>query len=248
MLDLAAKFALAPVLYLQASRVRRTALELPEPHGPREGIEGDADPALRLLVAGDSSAAGVGAPSQDEALARPLAQRLALRLGRAVRWQLRAQTGLTSDGVLHELMHGHVHEADVAVVICGVNDITKEQGLAFALRKRRHIADWLRLQRGVQHVFFPALPEMEMFPALPQPLAFYAGQAARRNNRAQARWAPQNGCVHVPMDGITHPALFCEDGFHPSATLYARVAERLAAAVEGALHREHTKQPELETP
>ncbi|MCA3219112.1 MAG: SGNH/GDSL hydrolase family protein [Burkholderiales bacterium] len=232
MIDLATKLALGPVLYAQARRLRQTALELPEPHGPREGVVGRGALALRLLVAGDSSAAGVGALTQDEALAMPLARQLAERLDGRVRWQLVAETGLTSAGVLHKLMHGHVHEADVAVIVCGVNDITKEQGLPFALRKRQHIVDWLRAHAGVRQVLFPALPEMELFPAVPQPLAFYAGQAARRNNRAQARWAAsQSAVTHVSMDGVTHRDLFCRDGFHPAPPLYARVAQRLAEAI-----------------
>lgn len=232
MIDLATKLALGPVLYAQARRLRQTALELPEPHGPREGVVGRGALALRLLVAGDSSAAGVGALTQDEALAMPLARQLAERLDGRVRWQLVAETGLTSAGVLHKLMHGHVHEADVAVIVCGVNDITKEQGLPFALRKRQHIVDWLRAHGGVRQVLFPALPEMELFPAVPQPLAFYAGQAARRNNRAQARWAAsQSAVTHVSMDGVTHRDLFCRDGFHPAPPLYARVAQRLAEAI-----------------
>ena len=232
MLHVAAKLALGPLLYLQAGKLRRTALELPEPHGERSGIAGTGEPRLRLLVAGDSSAAGVGARTQDDALAAPLARRLAQMLGGRVAWQLVAETGLTSEGVLHKLMRGHVEPADVAIVICGVNDITKEQAFGFALRKRRQIAEWLRAHRSVRQVLFPALPEMEVFPAIPQPLAWWAGQAARRNNRLQARWAQDIGFVsHVPMDGIAHPSLFSEDGIHPAPALYARVAERLAEVV-----------------
>jgi lysophospholipase L1-like esterase len=232
MLHLAAKLALAPVLYLQAGKIKRTALELPEPHGERSGMAGAGALRLRLLVAGDSSAAGVGARTQDEALAAPLARRLAQRLDGAVQWQLVAESGLTSEGVLHKLMHGHVHASDVAVVICGVNDITKEHAFRYALRKRRQIAEWLHAHAGVQQVLFPALPEMELFPALPQPLAWWAGQAARRNNRLQQQWARELDYIaHVTMDGLADPALFSEDGFHPAPALYARVAERLAEVI-----------------
>lgn len=235
MLDLAAKLALAPVLYAQARRLRATALELPEPHGPRSGVEG-AGPRLSILVAGDSSAAGVGARTQDEALARPLARRLAALTQRAVHWQLIAQTGLTSEGVLHHLMHGHARPAAVAVVIVGVNDITREAPLAHRLRKRAEIAGWLRAHVGARTILFPGLPEMERFPALRQPLAFYAGQAARRNNRAQARWVRQMqdvhpGLRHVSMDGLTRAELMGEDGFHPAPALYALVAQRLAQTI-----------------
>lgn len=232
MIHVAAKLALGPLLYLQAGKLKRTAVELPEPHGERQGAAGEGAEVLRLLVAGDSSAAGVGARTQDDALAAPLARLLAAQLGGRVHWQLVAQSGLTSEGVLHKLMHGHVQPADVAVIICGVNDITKEQAFAYALRKRRQAAEWLRAHAGVKHVFFPGLPEMERFPAIPQPLAWWAGQAARRNNRLQQRWAQDIDFItHVPMDGLTHPSLFCEDGFHPASGLYARVAQRLADVI-----------------
>jgi len=233
MIHIAAKVLLGPMIYAQAQRVRATALELPEPPGPREGVAGAGDVVLRLLVTGDSSAAGVGARTQDEALALPLAMELAQRLGGAVRWQLIAESGLTSEGVLHKLMHGHVHPADVAVVVVGVNDITKEVPLQQALRKRGEIAAWLRTHAHVRHVVIPAMPDMDRFPALPQPLAWLAGKLARRNNEAQARWAANRaGLSHAAMDGATHRSLFAEDGFHPAPALYARVRERLAAHIE----------------
>jgi lysophospholipase L1-like esterase len=228
MLDVATRIAFGPLLIAQATRLRRTAIELPEPHGPRRGSAGRGPLALRLLVAGDSSAAGVGARTQREALAYPLAALLARRLGGVVRWQLAAESGLTSEGVLQRLVRTRPQAADIAVIVVGVNDITKDVPLAFALRQRQHIADWLHVHAGVRHVVFPALPEMELFPAVPKPLAWYAGQAARRNNRAQARWAARHdGVSHLVMDGVARPDLFCEDGFHPAPALYARVAERL---------------------
>ena len=232
MLDVATRLALGPILAVQASRLRRTAPELPEPHGPRRGTVGRGGQRLRLLVAGDSSAAGVGARTQREALARPLAERLAQRLLGSVRWQLIARSGLTSEGVLQLLVRARPAKADVAVIVVGVNDITKDVPLAFALRQRQHIADWLRVHAGVRYVVFPALPEMEKFPAVPKPLAWYAGQAARRNNRAQRRWAEGlDGVTHLAMDGVTHSDLFCQDGFHPAPALYALVAERLAGHI-----------------
>lgn len=229
MIHVAARAVLGPLLYAQATRLRRTVVELPEPAGRRTGTAGRGATRLRLLIAGDSSAAGVGAATQRDALAGQLARALAKRLGAAVRWQLVARTGARSEDVLHLLMHGNVRPADVGVVVVGVNDITKEVPLPRALRKRGDIAAALRARAGVQHVMFPALPEMERFPALPQPLAWYAGRHARRNNAAQAAWAaPQAGVTHVAMDGVLEPGLMAADGFHPGPGLYARVADRLA--------------------
>ena len=228
MIHVAARLALAPVLYRQAERIRRTVVQLPEPDGPRRGAEGTGTTRLRLLVAGDSSAAGVGARSQDEALARPLARAVAARLGARVRWELVARSGLTSAGTLELLRQAPSDAADIAVVVVGVNDITHEVPMPLALRQRLAIVHWLQVHRGVRHVVFPALPDMDKFPAVPQPLAWYAGLHARRNNRAQARWAMQHaGVSHVPMDGVTDARLFSDDGFHPAPPLYGRVVQRL---------------------
>lgn len=236
MLVHAAKFALAPLLYAQARRLRTSALVLPEPEGPRQGVERAGVQPLRLLVAGDSSAAGVGAETQDEALARPLALELARRLGATVHWQLVARTGLTSQALLQLLRNESVQPADVAVIVIGVNDLTSEVPLRRALRWRHEIVHWLRSNAKVRRVFFTSMPEMQRFPLIPQPLAWYAGLHAQRNNVAQARWtASVPGVVHVDVGGATRAEWMARDGYHPAPPLYAQVAGRISEAISSAV-------------
>jgi lysophospholipase L1-like esterase len=231
------KPVLAPMLIAQAKRLRRVALELPEPGGERHGVARSPDaarglPALSILIAGDSSAAGVGAATQAEALAPQLAAALAQRIGSDVCWHLFAQTGLTSAGVLELLRAKSLPSADAAVVIVGVNDISNNVAIGHALRARNRIVRLLQQRTGVGHVLFPGLPAVERFPLLPQPLAWYGGAEARRSNSMQARWAahPRRASLvsHLPMDGFTHPQLMAEDGFHPSPVLYSMVAAHFA--------------------
>jgi lysophospholipase L1-like esterase len=231
-IHVAARAVLGPLLYVQAVRLRRSVIELPEAAGRRAGSAGVGATRLRLLIAGDSAAAGVGAATQKEALAGQLARVLAAQGGAAVRWQLVARTGARSEDVLHMLMNTPLQRADVGVVLAGVNDITKQVPLRQALRKRGEIAEMMRRRAGVRHVVFSALPEMEKFPALPQPLAWYAGRHASHYNGAQERWADRlEGVSHAPMDGVMDPSLMAGDGFHPGPGLYTKVAQRLAVHI-----------------
>lgn len=140
------KPVLAPVLIAQAKRLRRIALELPEPDGARHGIATPNHEAVQLstrtvsvLIAGDSSAAGVGAPTQEEALAPRLAAALARQSQSSVAWYLHAQTGLTSLGLLDLLKKQSLPRVDIAIVIVGVNDISHDVPLGHALRARARI-------------------------------------------------------------------------------------------------------------
>ena len=143
-------------------------------------------PTLRVLVAGDSSAAGVGVARQEQAVIGHLVRTLhrADRTAR-IEWALRARTGLTTRGV-HELLVGAApFGADVAVVITGVNDVIGQVPTRRAVRDRAALADWLLGPAGVRHVVFAPLPPMHRFPLLPEPLRRVMGGDA---GRTTPRW------------------------------------------------------------
>jgi lysophospholipase L1-like esterase len=241
MLHVAGKLLLAPLLYKQARHMRATALDLPEAAGPRAGTVGKAGKdgrTIRLLIAGDSCAASVGASTQDEGLAGHLTRALHARLNVAVQWRLLARTGNTSLQTLRMLQAEQLPVADYAVVIVGVNDITNEVPFSKALLHRAQIAQHLQAVCGIRKLYIPALPPMDEFPAIPSPLSWYAGAMSDRNNRLQARWARRQELTdHVHMDGVMDASLMCEDGFHPAPALYARVAQRLCERIS--MHFNH---------
>jgi lysophospholipase L1-like esterase len=221
-MSLAAKFALMPLLVAQALLTRSRMPRLAEAAGAREGQSGPA-PAFRLLVAGDSSAAGVGVAMQDDALAGQIVAALA-RQRLAVRWRLVAQSGLTSAGALALLQQAHVRapvSADIAVLALGVNDVVDQVPSHRAMRDREAIVNWLRNACGVRHVVFAGLPPVHQFPGLPQPLRWISGADARRHDDALARWAATRGDVsHVRMAIELNPGVMADDGFHPGAPVY----------------------------
>ena len=116
-----AAIGLGPILFAQGLYVRWVTPRLPEPAGVRCGM-GGAGKSLRLLVVGDSAAAGVGADSQSSALSGQLVSALAPHF--CLSWRLLARTGYKVQDVLDHLESAHPESFDLAVVSVGVNDVT----------------------------------------------------------------------------------------------------------------------------
>ena len=234
-MSLTAKLLLTPVLVVQAMATRARMPRLPEAAGAREGVVGRG-PRLRLLILGDSSAAGVGVAQQSQALAGYLPQALARQAAVRVQWRLVAQSGLTSALCLQQLQSSAPLEADVAVVVLGVNDVIDQVPSHNAIAARCSIANRLRNGHGVAHVVFAPLPPVEHFPGLPQPLRWVAGRDAKRHDDAVAAWARTRSDVsHVPIDLPLNRALMADDGFHPGEPVYricgTALAEHIATQV-----------------
>ncbi|MDO9092002.1 MAG: SGNH/GDSL hydrolase family protein [Rubrivivax sp.] len=227
-MSLTAKLMLSPVLVAQAIATRARLPRLPEPEGQRHGVAGRGTP-LRLLIAGDSSAAGVGVHQQRDALAQRLAKALADAAGARVAWQLRARSGLTTAQTLALLRdEGHA-PADLAVVVTGVNDVVDQIPSHRAVAAREALANWLRNGQGVHHVVFAPLPPVHHFPGLPQPLRWVAGADARRHNQALCAWAATRRDVScVDMEMPLNRGVMASDGFHPGEPVYRYCANAIA--------------------
>lgn len=228
-----AKIALAPLLLWQGARVRRQALRLPEASGARAGLAGTGELCLRLLIVGDSSGAGVGAATQDEALAGRLSEALAVRLGGRVHWQLLARTGHLSADALAQLQSSELQPADVMVTALGVNDVVGQVAPRRWVKTLAQLDALARARAGVRYTLYSAVPPMHAFPLLPQPLRWLMGAHALRMNRALARALIQDttrGMQALPphLHGQEAARLMARDGFHPAPAGYAVWAESLA--------------------
>lgn len=224
--------ALSPLLLLQGLYVRLITPRLPEAAGARAGVCG-AGPALKLLIVGDSAAAGVGAAKQDDALAGQLAAHLAET--HRLEWRLWAKNGYRARDVLALLEHNEVEAFDAALTSVGVNDITGLTGRQRWLGQQCRIWRVLREKYGVRRIFVTGLPPMHRFSALPQPLRWVLGQRARRFNRELARAVAGNpGCVLVDVDFPFEPSYLASDGFHPGPPAYAHWAAHAADAIRAA--------------
>ena len=238
---LAAKLALFPLLIAQGKHVRATALKLPEAAGERQGVAGAGRVGLRVLIVGDSSAAGVGVGSQDDAFAGQLAQALAERTGAAVGWQLVATSGHTARDAARALAGATLAPADLLVTAVGVNDVVSQTRPAQFLRSLDEIHALAVTRAQVTHSWHCGLPPMGTFPLLPQPLRWMLGRDAAHLDEALAcHLEGQTARLHLPLpeaprlpgkDDSTPEGWMARDGFHPGLLGYRQWGRQVAEAI-----------------
>jgi 8-oxo-dGTP pyrophosphatase MutT (NUDIX family) len=209
-----ATVTLSPWLFLQGKQVRKNTPLLPEAVGERAGCLGKG-PRLNLLILGDSAAAGVGVSYQSQALTGILVEQL--KRSYSGRWRLLAKSGRKLVGLLRQVEQGEVESYDVVVVSIGINDVTA--GTSPRLWKQQ-LNDLLNL---ITHRFAPtkiilsAIPPIQCFPALPQPLRWYMGLRAKRLNAAsQSLLSVYPICHLLTVDLPLTPNFMAQDGFHPN--------------------------------
>lgn len=222
--EIAVKFALFPYLLARAAWLRRSALVLPEPEGAREGVVGQGRP-LRMLVLGDSSAAGVGTGHQSQALSGQLCERLSRHY--EVDWMLDAKTGRTTRQMVKQLSKIPARQFDIAVTALGVNDITKRASRENWLEDTEQMHDLLQSKFGVKHIYVSGIPRIGDFPLLPPVMRWMLGKQGERYDEGLVEMVSgRAGCYHVPADLALH-GLMSEDGFHPSAAVYSEWAQKI---------------------
>ncbi|PRX95664.1 SGNH/GDSL hydrolase family protein [Allonocardiopsis opalescens] len=226
-----------PLLYAQGRGVRGRVPRLPEAAAERTGAA--AGPAgagaepLRLLVLGESTAAGVGVDSHRDGLAGGLAAELAARTGRAVTWSVLARSGATAaDSVRLLLPPASAGERpDLVLLAHGVNDLLRLTPLRRFERALTELARGLRAAHGPVPLVYTLMPPMRRFPTLPEPLRSVLGLRADALDLAIARVAarlPAARAAPTPAAGPDATAFFAADGFHPGPTGYHHWAAALA--------------------
>ncbi len=217
---------LAPLVIWQGKQTRRYTPRLPEAGGSPQGQYGTGAPALRLLVLGESTAAGVGVSDHQQGLASQLARQLHQQSGTAIAWHSHGINGIRLAGLLAHLNTTNLPEADVILVSMGVNDTT-------GLTPRRRYREQLKAlaHRQASPLYLLSVPPMHRFTALPSPLRQLLGWRARQLDAVQqqlARAHPDD-FRYLAYPAMTGPELLAEDGYHPGPKGYQAMASSLVS-------------------
>jgi lysophospholipase L1-like esterase len=211
----------APVLLVQGRRLRRDTPRLADAAGPWSGTLDGPDP-LRLLVLGDSTAAGVGVDSQHDALPGNLARSLSAHYGRGVDWTAIGKNGATAKDLLNDYIDTATAERyDVVFLTIGANDALGLRSRSAFGRDIRTLLARLRAANPEATILMSSLPAFFRFVLLPNPLRFNL-YLHSRNLEAEARAivAATPGAFMSPPPPPYTEGFFASDLFHPSAIGY----------------------------
>ena len=226
-----------PLALAQGYWTRKHTQRLPDAEGPNSGVATGDGAALRLIIIGESTVAGMGARTHEFALTGQTAAALARHTKRRVDWLAIGRSGITARQALSELIPRLMgQQAGLAIIVLGVNDSIGFTSAARWANDVRNLIEGTRTHLGDVPIILAGVPPMNVFPALPRPLSFVLGARASVLDKASGRLAARlSRVIHVPFQIEGGRELFCADGFHPSELGYklwgAQLAELAAAQV-----------------
>ena len=221
----AALIATAPVVIAQGRTVRRTTIGLPPASGPATIVAGpDGATALRVLVLGDSTVAGIGVDTHADGLTGSLARELAARLERPVAATAIGRGGATAADLIREFLDEAVQAGpwDAVFLSVGANDAMTARSRGAFTRDLGVIIDRLRAESPDVIVMLSSLPAFRLFGLLPQPLRWNLDLHARSLEHAARAFAARrpNTWMTPPVPGYGDD-FFAADRFHPGLVGYA---------------------------
>lgn len=208
---------------------------------PTDGTygSGQGDP-LRMLVLGDSLAAGLGVDHARQTLAGRIATRLAGE-HRPVQLVNVAEIGAESVHLPEQLDRGLAScpKPDIAVIIVGANDLTHGKHWSESLGALSRTIE--RLRESGSQVVVGSCPDIGTVRPIAQPLRQLASRQSARYAARQRQVASKAGAHVVPLGERLGPPFrteperyFSADRFHPSADGYRLGAEAMMPAIRDA--------------
>ena len=237
--------ALAAGVLVGQARLARRVIPRAESPAPRcDGRYGTEYPGqpIRLIVLGDSTAAGYGVDRARDTPGALLANGLVERLHQPVLVRCVAVVGAVSPALPPQVELATEFEPDIAVILVGANDVTHRIRTQVAVR---HLADAVRALRAAgAEVVVGTCPDLGAIRPIQPPLRWVARRWSRDLAAAQTIGAVEAGGSSVSLGDLIGPQfladparMFGADRFHPSADGYATATAALLPTVVRAAER-----------
>lgn len=218
----------APFLYLQSQYVRRKVGRLPDASGETKGKFGAEKAAVKLLVIGESTAAGVGARTHETALAGQFARFLSAKIGKSIEWQVIGRSGITVKETIHELVPKIPDEKFdyIMVALCG-NEVLKLRSPRTFRRDMKKLLGILKDKNENATFFMTNAPAVRLSPILPFPIKPILGHLSAMHDANAQEFTAEMKRVFYFHQPTEVPEDFFADGIHPSERGYEVWSKRM---------------------
>lgn len=238
-------WASLPFLVPQALRLKNRTPRFDGAAGPNSGSIGRGDDK-KLLVFGDSIAAGVGASNFRKALAGRTAASLAAKASVSVHWRSVGHIGANCGQLLQQLDNSEPeNDIDYLVLSVGVNDVTSLTTIDTWQRNLSRLLRRLNLLYECPVIVLCGLPPFGLFPALPQPLRSSMQMRAISIDESSRKVIADFQNAHfAPMIFEPTREKFADDGYHPSEAGYEEYG-RTMGSILAKLAAKNTRKHDL---
>jgi lysophospholipase L1-like esterase len=224
--------------------LRADGVYLPDDTGPYSPTPPAEDmhriAVLRLMILGDSTAAGLGVDRPEQLPGVILARGLAKETGRAVQLDTLAICGCTSRRLDGQVDAALIEPPHVTLIMIGANDVTRRIPPWESARLLGETVS--RLRAAGTTVVVGTCPDLGTIRPIPQPLRAIAHRSSLALARLQRDAVSRAGGVPVPLAALlardfrSQPdVLFSRDGYHPSNAGYEAACVVLLPALCAAL-------------
>ena len=214
-----------PLVFVQAMVLRNKIPKLHLPEDKPFGIAGGDGEILRVLILGESPAAGYGLSSYLDSVAAQLALCLS-KGGSSVYWKACGWVGVDMLSLGRKTWPEEPF--DIVFVAMGVNDIKNLSSAHYWRRGIESVVAKCAAQYPEALVVFSDLPPVEQFPALSSVLSLILSWRRELLQHVLTDMLEQKEMCSVPLDLQMEPRFFAEDRFHPSALAHKLWAEAVA--------------------
>jgi lysophospholipase L1-like esterase len=218
----------APFLYLQGQYIRRKIGRLPDASGETKGKFLRGSDTAKLLVLGESTAAGVGATTHETGLAGQFARFLGEKIGQSVEWHVVGRSGITVKETIHELVPKIPNEKFdyIMLALCG-NEVLKLRSPRTFRRDMRRLIGILKEKHPEATFFITNAPAIRLSPVLPFPIKFILGHLSALHDANAREFTAEMRKVFYFHQPTTVPEGFFADGIHPSEFGYTVWSKRM---------------------
>ena len=211
----------APFLYLLGQYTRRKVGRLPDAEGEKTGKFINGEQSVKLLVLGESTAAGVGARTHETALAGQFARFLGEKVGASIEWRVVGRTGITVKETIRDLLPQIPNEKYdyIMLALCG-NEVLSLHSPRVFRRDMRKLIEILREKNADATFFITNAPAVRLSPVLPFPIKFILGHLSALHDANAREFTPEMPKVFYFHQPSSVPDDFFADGLHPSEKGY----------------------------